>query len=68
MSDMMKPLLNPHDVALMEMLVEGLVSSYLNTLRVSDLEDVMNNEFESYLAAEGTLALAINNIRRAKGF
>jgi len=64
----MSPLLNPHDVALMEMLVESLVSSYLNTLRVTDLEDLMNNEFESYVAAEGTLAMAINNVRRAKGF
>ena len=64
----MNPLLNPHDVTLMEMLVESLISSYLNTLRVSDLEDIMDNEFESYVAAQGTLAMAINNIRRAKGF
>jgi len=64
----MKPLLNPHDVVMMEMVVEALVSSYLNTLRVTDLEDLMENEFESYVAAQGTLAMAINNIRRAKGF
>jgi hypothetical protein len=64
----MKPLLNPHDVALMEIIVEGLITSYLNTLHVTDLEDRMDNEFESYVAAQGTLAMAINNIRRAKGF
>jgi len=64
----MKPLLNPHDVVMMEMLVETLVSSYLNTLRVTDLEDIMDNEFESYIAAQGTLAMAINNVRRRKGF
>ena len=64
----MKPLLNPHDVVMIEMLVETLVSSYLNTLRVTDLEDIMDNEFESYIAAQGTLAMAINNVRRRKGF
>jgi hypothetical protein len=60
----MKPLLNPHDVAMMEMLVEALIGSYLNTLRISDLEDLTENEFESYVAAQGTLTMAINNIHR----
>jgi len=63
----MKPLIDCDDTKAMEMALEVLLRGYLNTIRLTDIEDALEMEFEDFMMAQENLHWVIAEYRKKKG-
>jgi len=63
----MSDIISCEDKQAIEMVVELLLTRYLDTLRVCDIEEVLGMEFDSYYVAVVNLREVIKEYRAKKG-
>lgn len=63
----MRPLIDCDDTKAMEMAIEILLSDYLDTIRITDIEDTLEMEFEGFMMAQENLHWVIDEYRKKKG-
>lgn len=63
----MSNIISCEDKKAIEMVVELLLTRHLNTLRVCDIEDALEMEFDSYHVAAVSLQEVIKEYRAKKG-
>jgi hypothetical protein len=63
----MSDIISCEDKKAIEMVVELLLVSHLNTLKVCDIEEALKMEFDSYHVAAVTLQEVIKEYRAKKG-